>query len=68
MEAKTDLTFEQWIEALEAYHARLRETEDGFQGYGRSVVAATGAECWRSYFEDGYMPEDALDTDRSYWD
>lgn len=63
------MTFEEWCKALDAHHEDLRKTEEGFEGYGPgSVIDKTGAECWRTYFDDDFSPRDALSEDRSYWD
>ena len=63
------ITFEEWCKALDEHHEHLRQTEDGFEGYGAgSLIEQTGAECWRSYYDDDFSPEDALSEDRSYWE
>lgn len=37
--------------------------------YGEgSLWETTGAECWFTFFEDGYSPKDALAEDESCWD
>lgn len=63
------LSWEDWREQYEAHHERLRATVPGFAGYGpRPVVADTGEDCWKDYWREGLTPEDALASDRSYWD
>lgn len=67
--SKQRISFEDWCKALDAYHQRLRDTEEGFIGYGAaSVIEQTGAECWLDYYDDDFTPEEALDEDRSYWE
>jgi len=62
-------TFGEWLDALDAHHDHLRNTEEGFVGYGHgSLVTKTGEECWRDFYDDGYSPEAALDADRECWD
>ena len=52
------LDYDHWLEALDKY-ARTK----GFQG--RPIYEQTGREAWRSFYDDGYTPEDALDEDWS---
>lgn len=48
------LSFYFWIEELKNRHP--------WQGY----VTQDNKDCWRSYFEDGYTPEAAMEEDMSY--
>lgn len=52
------IPFEQWLAGLD--HAALT------YGFGRRLVADTGAETWRDYFEHGMTPKQALYEDLSY--
>lgn len=62
------MSFADWCARLNAHHEHLRKTEDGFEGYGDGpVTEQTGAECWLTYYADGFSPEDALAEDRTYW-
>lgn len=50
--------FGAWIEQLNQ-EARKR-------GYlAEAFTDATGTECWRSYYQDGFSPADALDADEA---
>lgn len=61
------LSKDEWCRQLDEYHAQLRATVPGFEGYGDgSVVENTGWEAWSGYFENGYTPSGALDEDRTY--
>lgn len=52
------ISFEQWLSGLD--HAALT------YGFTRRLVADTGAESWRDYYEDGMTPTQALLEDLSY--
>ncbi len=63
------LTADEWCRQLDEYHEKLRNTVDGFKGYGPgSAIENTGWKAWEDYFADGYSPTDALDEDRTYWE
>lgn len=49
--------FKIWLSQLDAVAASYANI-----GY----VQSTGEDCWRSYFEDGYSPEEAYQEDCSY--
>jgi hypothetical protein len=55
----SSITFEQWL-------AQLDEVARASFGFDGPITDDTGAECWRSYYEDGYTPRDALAEDQSY--
>lgn len=55
---KDRIPFEQWLAGLD--HAALTA------GFRCRMVAGTGAECWRDYYDDGYTPRDALAEDLSH--
>lgn len=60
-------SFEDWCKQLDEYHEAQRQ-KGVFEGYGPgSVVANTGAECWRDYYLKGICPADAMEEDRDYW-
>lgn len=44
-----------WLAELNTAAARL--------GFGDGLTETTGADCWRSYFDDGLTPSDALAAD-----
>lgn len=53
-----NISFEQWLAGLD--HAALTF------GFSRRLVADTGAETWRDYYEHGMTPTQALHEDLSY--
>lgn len=53
-----NISFEQWLAGLD--HAALT------YGFSRRLVADTGAESWRDYYENGMTPTQALYEDLSY--
>jgi len=53
-----NISFEHWLAGLD--HAALT------YGFRRRLVADTGGETWRDYFEDGMTPTQALCEDLSY--
>lgn len=55
---KDHFTFEQWLGFLDQVALSNRWKE--------RIVAQTGAECWRDYYDDGYTPYEALQEDCSY--
>ena len=60
--------FDEWCAQLDAHHEHLRQTEDGFEGYGDgSMTAKTGADCWAPFYAAGTSPADALAEDRDAW-
>lgn len=61
------LTWGEWLDNLESYHLELRNTIEGFEGYGPSILASTGEDCWEDYWRDGYSPVGALDEDMTAW-
>lgn len=65
---KNSLTWGEWLGNLESYHSELRNTIEGFEGYGPSILESTGEDCWEGYWRYGYSPVEALDEDRGYWD
>jgi hypothetical protein len=54
------MTFEQWLEELNAEAARR-----GYAGADR-FWQGTGDDCWRDYYDVGITPADALTEDESY--
>ncbi|GAN86397.1 hypothetical protein [Komagataeibacter intermedius] len=64
---ESTLTWGEWLDILEQYHTQLRDTVPGFEGYGDSILASTGEDCWEDYWHDGYSPAGALDEDMEYW-
>lgn len=53
------MTFPQWLAALDQEAKR--------RGYeGESITQETGEECWRSYYDDGCSPKDAMDEEATY--
>lgn len=50
-----DLTFDEWLERLEAEDAKRQPSNSGWR-----LVEQTGRECWRAYYDDGYSPLAAL--------
>ncbi|MDT8871558.1 hypothetical protein ACOZ4Y_02775 [Komagataeibacter rhaeticus] len=61
------LTWGEWLDNLESYHLELRNTIEGFEGYGPSILENTGEDCWEDYWHDGYSPVGALDEDMTAW-
>ena len=55
------MSFADWCAALDREGERL----DNPYGAG-GVVANTGTDSWRGYYDMGYSPEDALAEDQSY--
>jgi hypothetical protein len=55
------LSFEEWLRELDAEYEKR-----GGDQTGKSLVAQSGRECWRDYYDDGYSPADALSEDWSY--
>lgn len=61
------LTWGEWLDNLESYHLELRNTIEGFEGYGPSILQSTGEDCWEDYWLDGHSPVGALDEDMTAW-
>jgi hypothetical protein len=55
------LDFEQYKQALMLYAKEV-------QGENYPGDAYYNQDCWESYFEDEVSPEDAVESDMSYWD
>lgn len=56
MSIREDDTFNEWCDALD----KLR-----YPWSSKPVTEITGRDCWRSFYNDGYAPEDALAEDIS---
>ena len=52
-------TFTEWLADLD----RLAVAEFG---YSAAPSASPGPECWRSYFDEGYSPREALMEEGTY--
>ena len=50
-------TFDEWLVELDALCEKY--------GGGKGMVEQTGRECWRTYYDDDYSPDDALREDWS---
>jgi hypothetical protein len=55
-----EMTFEQYVAAINV----LAGKEDALQSDGTYC----DAESWRTFYEDGYTPQDAWDCEKSYWE
>ena len=64
--ATTDiqLDWDVWKAELEAVTLARAPGAYGPEG----VIAATGPECWREMYDNGFTAEDAFEEDRFYWD
>jgi hypothetical protein len=54
------MSFEEWLVELDSAAIAL--------GYEGSITSHTGHECWRTSFDDGITPAEALAEDWSYAD
>lgn len=59
--SETLAKFEAWFAELDREHEK-----QGINYCGGSLAKSTGIECWFSYFEDGYDPDEAIAEDASY--
>lgn len=41
--------------------------KDGGMGPAQAKDYAADQEAWRGYYDDGYLPDDAVSEDMSYW-
>jgi hypothetical protein len=53
------MTFDEWLAELD----RVAVSHFGFSG---PIVAQTGRDCWRSYYDDGDTPRGAIAEDLSH--
>jgi hypothetical protein len=63
MVTKENATFEEWCAELER-----ENTAGGEPFYPHGVIASTGEECWRGWYDDGWDAGDALQEDLSHAD
>lgn len=59
-------TFDQWVTELE-HIASVWRDKNGNLPYRLPLCDSTGLECWRIHFDDDMTPQQAFDSDQSYW-
>jgi hypothetical protein len=59
---KQTLIYEDWLSELGKSFAKKAPAVGGI------FVDQCGVESWRDYYEDGYSPNDAADSEMSYWE
>ena len=59
--------FDQWMGRLEDIMLDWRR-KHGNLPYGLPLHKSTGLECWHTSFVDGMSPQEAFDSDQSYWE
>lgn len=68
-EISQDTDFMRWIAALENIVREWGAKHLGGETpYDLPLADSTGLRCWYDSYKDGMTPQEAFDSDRSYWE
>ena len=60
-------TFDQWVTDLERIMGEW-DAKHGNLPYTLPLRDSTGLDCWRDGFDNDYTPQEAFESDQSYWE